>query len=524
MASANLNIGTLTPEWLDKSSSYEPAKIVFQYRLLTDGQQVDGVESGHLQKGDTVTCMIENNELMLNSVKVAGSRSVPIDALGLSEKDQANLLGQALFQFAKNGYDPDSNVRASACHIVDDTTHAQKDGRPTKRIFIAANANHRARSQRFDAEAVALGVAKNVIGVGNFMVKETYLTLDQPKAPGEIMTPCGTCREELTNKAYIDKDAMLYCIPFEEPMPYIDGDGASDTPHHMDNSGMEIDDQSQTDVPNPADTPKGHIFKQKTMDLVPYKNVDFPREVNGRSMVDIMNEGRAWATNGANELDDFNALPVDAKALEQLHKTGRSSELPYLNGEDGQVDIEKVNMFLSNKIKAAYNNLTSRTNGSAIEPEDIRKIRASVVRLQTGECYASMYIDGEGLGAKPLGEMSALSNAFNPTNVNEVYVMEYNPVYMDERMDERGPNARAVYPEALDRIYKSTKHSFGEWTRRTQDGGEEMVPSKCMIHQIPLNNGALSKEALEQSTQKLAIQELYPGPYKAANSMAASCC
>lgn len=499
------------PSWMVAGMAEITREQPLAYTLSETGRVVAG--HGPLNIGDVVTAHIEQNEVKFRCDKVAGGEEVAINALGLSEKDQMNLMGQLLNRYAKRGYDPDkSKTNAAACHVISDYTHLDGWGHPIQRVFIASNQNHRPRSQRPDAEVRALDFAKEQIKneldankAAELKIEETYLTLRHTKSKaGDIFTPCGTCREDLTDSTFVSEDASLYCLPYQEP-----GTEAL----------LDVDDQSLETYPNPLETPLGFALKQRMMSLVPHRDVEFDQPVGNKDACEVAYEAMQLMQDGK---PAAGYLPIDKKELATHNAQGRSSELPYLSGEGYRLDY--INSYLSNRIKSACNDYFAR--GYTLD--DLAKVRVSVMVLEDGRCFSSMYMDGEGLANKPLGEIASLSNAYNPTNLKEVFTMELDPEHIANQYarfaagEQEVCTVRNVYPEALERIYKSAKvppEKWGEESHRDVTG--KQIEDRCVLHSLPLNAGDLSCEALERAMKSFGLREVMPGPYVAPNSMVA---
>ena len=442
-----------------------------------------------------------------------------LEALELTPKQQLNLISRALYHKADNGYDPDpSATKVAAAHVVYDKHSGQR------RVFVAANANHRARSQRFDAEAVALAQAKHMLGVGNFMVEATYLTLHNKGT--RMSTPCGTCREELTNPDYIAQDAKLLCVPYFSPEE-------AEQPDFE----LSIDDQTQSPEPDIAHTPPRHAFMMNMMDLHPLYEIHMPETTpDGKtSWCDKLRAGVEHATDLQPAMlpleldDDMKVRIIDTIGV------GEDNRVAML--ENDGYTLENVNAYLSTKLKAAYNKHVH----SEADKDKFHKARAVLVVRENGEVYSSVYVDAKGLGAKPPGEIAGLSNAFNARDIKEVFVMELDPKNIERICNDceekdaqaeqghKGPKVRTFYAEALDRIFKSSYRAENVYEdatrmdiRQQYKAPEDRKPmhTRCMMHVLPLNDGTLSREELLHGTQSLRIEDVYPNAYKSPNSAA----
>ncbi len=508
----------LLPDWLNSTKGYGKNKPddSFAYTLTKASKPIHG--ESRLPAGAKVKVEIRNREVFLSCYDAWGSRALPIDALNLEEVDKVNLLGQAIYRYAQRGYDPDTNAKAGACHIVDDLTKLQKDGRPTQRIFIASNQNHVSRLQRPDAEANALNHAKDILK-GQLRVRETYLTLSHNDTePNDIITPCGTCREEMTNPKFVAEDALVYCFPCKKP-----------------NEGQVygIDDQTEAVEPDFTNTPNNHVFKMKTMRLVPNKRVKFADRLGVKRTAEMIKEGWDWVKNGdySHGEDGFLPLTEDAETQKkhfEAEEEGRNSELPIIQGEN--FTLSNIDMFLKNKLKAAYRDLSQR-NDDKVDIEKLSRMRAVVIvvegdpdakdpAMREDKCYSSMYIDGQGLGAKPLGELSAMSNAFNPTRVKEVFMMDIKPAHILNMLADDKPFARNIYSEARDRLLKSARiKDPEEWKKPSHRNIlNEMIHGRCELHTIPLTSGKRTDEELKQLMKTETIEKSYACAFNSPNS------
>jgi len=435
---------------------------------------------------EPVKFTIENNQVRFTR----GGKRVAFDDLMLSPEDELNLMSRILYKQVEMGYD-NSGIKTAAIHVVEDSkTHESH-------IFVASNANHRASTQKYCAESLALGIVKTNIKVGDFKVKKTYLTLknenDLPKGETRIPAcPCGVCREELTNERYVDDDARLIAVPYFLP---------EETKRP--NFRLKLFDQSNQPSPDVTRTPPDHAFMMRTMDLNPIYEV----QINTANL-DV---GARWKNHMRGGVRGI----IEKKEIQQLQVTnaemmrdvmtvigsGEGGRVPLLenkapSGSDQGYEgytVDRINDYLVNKIKSAYNK-----HEVAAKEGRVHKIKAVLVVRANGEVYEGTFVDIKGHGSKPQAEVSAITNAFNANDIKEVFVMEMDEDYIGRTLKQRQiPMVRTFYAEALEQLYKGSYR--GEEVLQSINGMPISIDrdeghTRCMLHILPLNEGNLQHD------------------------------
>ncbi len=455
-----------------------------------------------LKSGAEIGFTLQGGELLFSK----SGQSITLDQMKLSPIDQLNLISRALYAQAQNGYDPDSGVKSAAAHVVRDYSNS-KDGE--LRVFVASNANSRSRQQRPHAEVNALVLAKNAIKNQDFKVEKTYLTLFDPNGQNKFpATPCGHCREDLTDTNFVDPDAELYCLPSYNPTKITDKLPL-----------ITICDQYSKEHPDITKTQSGQAFKMKMMNLA---RTSVPINVTAREDIDYwkdqMLQGIEYVKKPDNKIPFYPVIIDDATRDEmiKLAQTGNTGRLLYLEGEQGT--LPRINQQLANMIKTACNQHHDKL-------DDLHKVRATLAVRANGEVYGGTYVDikpqsdqskTKAHSAKPQAEVMALGNALNAKDIVTIYTMEMDERYIARSLKEEGaPELKMPYTEALDGIMKSSHSPHIEPRLSPDNVVAGAKHSRCMIHTIALNNGVVLEEKIKQGMVSMPIEKLLIAPFQA---------
>lgn len=452
--------------------------------------------------GEEFAYTLQGGEMLFSK----SGQSASFGELGLNETEQLNLISRALYAQAQNGYDPDSGIKTAAAHVVRDEITGER------RVFVASNANSRSRQQRPHAEVNALVFAKNAVKDQNFKVEKTYLTLFNPKSDNKIpATPCGHCREDLTDKKFVDENAQLYCLPSLDP-----------------DAVQTIPEIAVSNQPNISQTPLNHAFTMKMMDMARKPlpiGATTPDDIN--YWKDHMKQGIDYAKKPDAEVP-FRPVRIEQSVRDEIAKlaeTGNSGRLLHLESEHGT--LPRINQQLANMIKTAC-----QQNADSLG--QLHKVRACLAIRENGEMYGGTYIDIKTHSAKPQAEVMALGNALNVKDIKEMYLMEMDENYIARSLKEEGaPKLKMPYPEALDGIMKNSHCPEVPAMPSPTSTINTANHSRCMIHVIALNNGDLPEEKLKKGMVSAPIEHLLSSPFQAptmhqgkvvANIGHVSCC
>lgn len=409
-----------------------------------------------------------------------------LDTMKLKEKDELNLIARALYSQAQNGYDPDSGVKSAAAHVVLDKNTGER------RVFIASNANSRSRQQRPHAEVNALVIAKNAIEGQHFTVEKTYLTLFNPKGNNLYpATPCGHCREDLTDKKFVALDAELYCLPSLNPDKLPD----------------KIPVITISDHPDIQEAKGNTAFKMKMMYLA---RKALPIPATAEEIDDWKQEMEKGIEYATNPEIPFNPIPIDIATRDQMLEQiaqGNSGRLLHLEGS--HQTLANINQQLTNMIKSACHQHPDTL-------ADLHKVRAAIAVRENGDVYGGTYVDLKTHSAKPQAEVMALGNALNTKDIKAIYIMEMDQKYIQKSLDSNEPpTLKMPYPEALDGIMKSSHSPQGEQSPSPNNVVAGSQHSRCMIHTIALNDGSVPEAQLKTGMVSVPIEKLLIAPFQA---------
>jgi hypothetical protein len=218
------------------------------------------------------------------------------------------------------------------------------------------------------------------------------------------------------------------------------------------------------------------------------------------------------------EIDDVTQRWLDKaseKAKENL-LSGRVSvpELDAAYDKDGEADNSLINRFMQRKIESTLVNrlVGQRFQGDLpkakefLESPKFSHIRCVVLRMDDGTMHYGMESDTPADNAAPNAEVSALTRALEGTGthgVREIWAMELNPPKTNVGIMQTSPK------EGLERLLK----------RRSR----ELPIDKITFHFMPINDGNLSKEAVDElcNRHSYTAETLYPGLFTGGSNKAA---
>ncbi|MCI5049167.1 MAG: hypothetical protein MRY32_02380 [Rickettsiales bacterium] len=438
-----------------------------------------------------------------------------LDELHLSKQDELNVALKALYYKIPMGYDDRSQTKTAAAHIITDMRDKQN---PRHRMYITVNADPRSATQRFCAEANGIAMLKGNVGVDQFKVTKTYITMDRKGPEGAHALPCGTCREELTNDRFINSNAVFVSVPY---LPEKYGPGKEAQMDLVDRS-----DEVRADIS--ADGEEGKAFAMEMSNLSPTYKIGMKRhgEYDGQHWQQVIRRGLDYMRDG--ELPKPLAVQKgSANEIRDILGRGDTARVPLLedlgDGKNGYT-LERVNKYLSNMIKN-----TCVEHQDALSQGKVHKIKAVLVVRADGRVYAGIHADVEGLSSRPLAESQALGNAYNKRDVKEVFVMEMDEEYIQKNFrSEEVPVLRTFFAEALHGLYNN-RYSGDEQLRDISgklhirsDPDLKSKPtneSQCWLHILPLNDGQLEGKELEDAVLSRPIEQVYRNAYTASHAL-----